>query len=266
MPFERDNTMNSYPEVVEKIAHDYLERVRSQLGLVPAREQEDFLREIQSHLYEAYQLTPGEDDVSRILAVLRNLGEPAEVVSDRLPGAMVRSGAKRNQFLYVAGGILIALFGIPLGFSGVAVLMGLLAALASIVAAYYAVAGSVLLGGAMFMLMGMTQIVLPQLWDKLMALGFIRLNGPPAEFLDQFSPADQGLIMVVFAGLLAVSGLGMLRLGKRLLRGLRFLSGLVFDWMRQCAQSVRRRLRQGTNSKQPWRTLDPAATRTAGRF
>jgi hypothetical protein len=66
--------------------------------------------------------------------------------------------------------ILIMLFGIPLGFSGVAVLMGLLAGLASIVAAYYAVAASVLLEGAMFMLMGMIQIVLPQLWDKLMAL------------------------------------------------------------------------------------------------
>jgi uncharacterized membrane protein len=212
---------------------------RSRLRLVPAREQDEFLREIQSHLYEAYQQTPGEDDVARILSVLRNLGEPAEVVSDRLPGAMVRSGAKRNPFLYVAGGILIALFGIPLGFSGVAVLMGLLAALASMAAAYYAVAGTVLLGGAMFMLMGMTQIVLPQLWEKLMALGFIRLSGAPAEFLDQFSPPDQGLILVVFAGLLAVSGLGMLRLGKRLLRGLRFLFALALDWMRQCAQSVR---------------------------
>src|SRR5579863_8489299 len=106
--------MNNYPEAVAKIADDYLERVRSQLRLIPAREQDDFVREIRSHLYEAYQhqvdqQTPGEDDVSRILGVLRNLGEPAEVVSDRLPGSMVRSGTKRNQLLYVAGGILIAL-------------------------------------------------------------------------------------------------------------------------------------------------------------
>jgi hypothetical protein len=157
------------------------------------------------------------------------------------------------------------LFGIPLGFSGVAVLMGLLAGLASIVAAYYAVAASVLLEGAMFMLMGMIQIVLPQLWDKLMALGFIRLNGPPAELLDQFSPPDQGLIIVVFAGLLAVNGLGMPRLGKRLLRGLHFLFTLAFDWMRRCAKHPAE-TSSGTNSKEPWRTLDPAATRTGGRF
>ena len=62
--------MNNYPVAVGKIVDDYLERVKSQLRLVPAREQEDFLREIQSHVYEAYQQTPVEDDVARILAVV----------------------------------------------------------------------------------------------------------------------------------------------------------------------------------------------------
>src|SRR5271167_172680 len=103
--------MSNYPDVVAKIVSDYLERVKSQLRLVPVREQSEFLREIESHVYEAYQQTPGEDDVARILAVLRNLGEPAQVVSDRLPGAMLRSGAKRKIPLYIIGGILIALFG-----------------------------------------------------------------------------------------------------------------------------------------------------------
>lgn len=93
--------MNSYPEVVAKIANDYLERVKSQLRLAPVRERNEFLAEIESHLYEAYQQTPGEDDVAGILAVLRNLGEPAEVVSDRLPRTMARSGTKRNLPLYV---------------------------------------------------------------------------------------------------------------------------------------------------------------------
>ncbi len=153
--------MNNYPEVVAKIVNDYLERVKSQLRLVPAHEQGEFLREIESHLYEAYQQTPGEDDVARILAVLRNFGEPAEVVSDRLPGAMVRSGTKRNLPLYVVGGIFIALFGLPLGSAGVGVLVGLLAALAGILVAYYAVAGSFLLVGAVTMLLGLTRLILP---------------------------------------------------------------------------------------------------------
>jgi uncharacterized membrane protein len=234
--------MNNYPEIVAKIANDYLERVKSQLRLVPVRERNEFLREIESHLYEAYQQTPGEDDVARILAVLRNLGEPAEVVSDRLPGTMVRSGTKRNVPLFVVGGILIAMFGIPLGFGGLGVLVGILAALAGMLVAFYAVAGSVLLTGALFMLMGLTRVLAPHLFDKLVAAGFIQFDGPVAQFLDQFSASEQGLFMILFASLLVAGGFGMLRLGKHLLRGLRFLFSLLFDKMRRFAQRLRRKL------------------------
>ena len=115
--------MNEYPDAVAAIANDYLERVKAHLRLVPASEQEDFLREIQSHLYEAYDRTPGSDDVARILAVLRGFGAPAEVVSDRLPQAMVRSGTGRRLPLYIAGGLLVALFGLPLGAGGIGVLV-----------------------------------------------------------------------------------------------------------------------------------------------
>jgi uncharacterized membrane protein len=236
--------MSSYPDAVAKIATDYLERVKFQLRLVPLHEQDEFLREIESHLYEAYQQTPGEDDVARILTVLRNLGEPAEVVADRLPGAMVRSGTKRNLPLYILGGIFIAMFGLPLGSAGVGVLVGLLAALAGILVAYYAVAGSFLLVGALTMLLGLTRIVLPQLFDRLVVLGYIQLNGPVGEFLDNFSPAYQGLLMILFASVFAGAGWGMLLVGKYLLRGLRFLFSLSFDWMRRFAQGARRKMRR----------------------
>jgi uncharacterized membrane protein len=236
--------MNDYPEVVAKIATDYLERLKSKLGLVPARERDEFLKEIRSHLYEAYQQTPGEDDVARILTVLRNLGEPAEVVSDRLPAAMVRSGARRKLPLYILGGILIALFGIPLGFGGVGVLVGLLAALAGLVVAYYATAGSILLAGASLTLLGMTRIYWPELWNRLVMLGVIQMKGSLAEFLDQLSPVDQGFVMILLAGVFIACGLGMLWLGRYLLRGLRFLFSLVFDWLRRFAQSMQRKLRR----------------------
>ena len=236
--------MNNYPEVVAKIANDYLERVKSQLRLVPAHEQGEFLREIESHLYEAYQQTPGEDDVARILAVLRNFGEPAEVVSDRLPGAMVRSGTKRKLPLYVVGGILIALFGLPLGSAGVGVLVGLLVALAGILVAYYAVAGSFLLVGALTMLLGLTRIILPQLFDRLVMLGYIQMNGPVGGFFDNFSPGYQGLLMILFASVFAGAGWGMVRGGNYMLRGLRFLFILIFDWMRRFAQGIRGKLRR----------------------
>ncbi|MGO9011055.1 MAG: HAAS signaling domain-containing protein [Bryobacteraceae bacterium] len=236
--------MNNYPEVVAKIADDYLERVKSQLRLVPAHEQAEFLREIESHLYEAYQRTPSEDDVARILAVLRNFGEPAEVVSDRLPGAMVRSGTKRNLPLYILGGILIALFGLPLGAAGMGVAVGLLGGLVGVLVAYYSVAGSFLLVGALTMLLGLTRILLPQLFDRLVVLGYVQMNGPVGEFFDNFPPFYQGLLMILFASVFAAGGLGMLWLGKYLLRGLRFLFSLSFDWMRRFAQGLRRKPRQ----------------------
>ncbi len=67
---------------------------------------------------------------------------------------MARSGTKRNLPLYVLGGILIALFGIPLGGGGLGVLVGILAALAGIAVAFYATVGSIALVGALFVLLG----------------------------------------------------------------------------------------------------------------
>jgi uncharacterized membrane protein len=233
--------VNNYPEVVSKLTDDYLRRVRLQLAQLPALEQDEFLREIQSHLYDAFQQMPGEDEVARILEVLRNFGEPSEVVQDRLPAAMVRSGAKRNLPLYVLGGILIALFGIPLGFGGVAVLAGVLISLAAIVAAYYATVGIIVLTAALFMLMGLARTYAPLFWDRLVTLGFIRLEGPVGNFLDQLSPLEQGLLMIVLAAAVGAGGLGMLRVGKYLIRGLRFLFSLALDRLRAFAQRIRRR-------------------------
>jgi len=234
--------MNTYPEVVAKIIDDYVERLKSRLRLVPVPEQQEFLREIQSHIYEAYQAEDSaENDVTRILRVLRNLGEPAEVVTDRLPEAMVRSGAKRHLPLQILGGIFIALFGIPLGFGGVAVLMGVLATLVAIVVAYYAFAAVTLLGSVMFLSLGMTRLYQPELWDRFLASGIIQMDAHVADVLDVLSASDQGYLMILFAILLAATGLGLFWSGRYVMRGLRFLAGLVFDWFRQLAQRLGRR-------------------------
>jgi uncharacterized membrane protein len=243
--------MFNYPDAVAKIANDYLDRVREKLRSVPAHEQAEFIRELESHVYEAYRQTPGDDDVARILTVLRNLGDPGEVVCDRLPATMLRSGAKRSLPLYIIGGIAIALFGLPLGFGGFAVLMGLLVALAGVLIAYYAAAGGFLLAGGLFALTGLIRIVLPDLWDRLVSLGFIRIDGPVGNLLAHFPVFEQGLLILLIASPLLVSGLVMLRLGIYLQRGLRFLFTLVFDWMRRFAQSIRRKLRRGPRSPLP---------------
>ncbi len=232
--------MNQYPEVVAAIVNDYLERLKGKLMLIPALERDEFLREIQSHIYEAYNESPGNNDTQRILAVLRNLGDPAEVVADRLPGAMMRSGSSRNVPLYIVGGILLVLFGIPLGFGGFGILLGLMGALAGLLFAYYAVAGSLLFSGGVIMLLGVTRFLLPEFWEN---HAYIQIDAPVGAFLDSLPPSDAGLLMMLFAAVFLAGAWGMFRLGKHLLRGLRFLFGLTFDWMRRFAQSVRRKLR-----------------------
>ncbi|MBS1827069.1 MAG: hypothetical protein JST93_17255 [Acidobacteria bacterium] len=87
----------------------------------PARCAGEFLKEIHSHIYEAYQESPIPDDLTRILTVFRNLGEPADVASERLSASMVRSGAAGNKPLRI------------------------LAALAAVLVAYYAFTSALLI-------------------------------------------------------------------------------------------------------------------------
>jgi hypothetical protein len=232
--------MSDYPEPVLAIANDYLERVRAQLRSVPALEQDDLVKEIQSHIYEAYLETPGGNDVARMLAVLRKIGEPAEAVADRLPATMLRSGSRRSVPIYIIGGLLVALFGIPIGAGGLGVLLGLLGGLASLLVGYFALAGSLVLVGALFMLLGLMRLATPHLLDNLIAAGIIQI---PTIFLDYVSPADQGMVMLLFASIVGIAGLGLFWAGKRLFRGLRFLFTLFLDWTGRAARSARRKLR-----------------------
>ena len=250
--------MNSYPEAVAKIANDYLERVKSQLRLVPLREQNEFLAEIESHVYEAYQQTPGDDDIARILAVLRNLGEPAEVVYDRLPRTMARSGAKRNVPLYVIGGIFIALFGIPLGFGGLGVMIGILAALAGLVVAFCTTAGSIVLVGALFVLLGLSRMLFSPLFDWLVNIGAIHLTPGMWDFLDHLTHFEQGLLFVLFGSVWLASGFGMMWLGIRLFRGLRFVSAMLLDRVRRFGRRVRGKLSQPAAGVNPAASPKPA--------
>jgi uncharacterized membrane protein len=235
--------MSNYPEVVTRIVDDYLARLKSQLQSLPNGEKQDFLLEIQSHIYEAFQQERGEDEVARILSVLRKLGEPGEVVAERLPATMISSGTQRHRPFQLLGGILLAIFGIPLGFAGAAVLMGMIAAVAGVVAGFYAVTGGVFLTGSVFMGLGLIRIYEPGFWDKLVSMGVIQMDGRLADLVDTFSPDTQGLIMLALACVFAAAGLGMLWLGKHLVRGLRLLLGLAPEGIRQIGQTIRRGFR-----------------------
>jgi len=237
--------MNNYSDTVGKIVESYMNRLKTRLRPVPARERDEFLREIRSHIYESYLQAAGDaesDDVTRILGVLGKLGEPAEVVADRLSEAMMNSGTRRKFPLHIVAGVLIALFGIPLGFGGVAVLAGVLVALTGIVLSFYATMAVVFLTGTLLLVLGMMRIYEPAVWDRLLAYGVIQMDGPVAALFDQLTPLGQGVLMIVLAGVFVVCGLAMLWLGKHLTRGLRFLFILVFDWIRKLATRIRHRI------------------------
>jgi uncharacterized membrane protein len=237
--------MNNYSDAVGKIVESYMDRLKTRLRPVPASERDEFLQEIRSHIYESYLQAAGDaesDDVTRILGVLGRLGEPAEVVADRLSEAMMNSGTGRKLPLHIVAGVLIALFGIPLGFGGVAVLAGVLVALTGIVLSFYATMAVVFLTGTLLLVLGLTRIYEPAVWDRLLAYGVIQMDGPVAALFDQLTPLGQGGLMIALAGVFVVCGLAMLWLGKYLTRGLRFLFILVFDWIRKLATRIRHRI------------------------
>ncbi len=249
---------NEYPPAVAAIAADYLDRVGAQVPRAAALERDDLVKELQSHVYEAYQQMPGGDDVARILSVLRRLGEPADVVSERLPQQIVRSGAAHLRPLYVLGGIVAALFGVPLGLGGVAVLAGMLVTLAGVLLTYYALAATMLLSGVIFVTLGFVRTYGPDLWDKLVTLGVVNL--PPG--MERLSPTTEGLLLLLSGTvILGLSG-GLFWLGGRLARGLRFLFVLTWDGVRRLAQRARGTLQPGQRqpAAQPPRSVPAAAS------
>src|SRR5215813_7669458 len=102
------------------------------------------------------------------------------------------------------------------------------------------------------MVLGLSRIYQPEFIDQLVSSGVIQLNAQVAQFLDQFSTSNQGSIMILIGMAFAGSGFGMLWLGRYLFRGLRFLYGFVFEWMRQLFGKIRRIVRQENKERVPF--------------
>jgi uncharacterized membrane protein len=221
--------MSHYPEVVEKIVQDYLQRVAIQLKRFPNSDQKEVLKELGSHIYESYCAESDSEPVGRTLEVLRKLGEPADVVAEKLRESWLNVRRLKNFPLSVLGGIVVGMFGLPLGFAGVAMLLGGLGAMLGLVAAFFATATLLLVTGVMGMGLGLLRMFNPDLWDHLVAQGFIQFHGRIGQFFDLLSPATQGGLLVFLFMAVAAAGLGMLWLSKRLLKGLRFLFDLMLD-------------------------------------
>jgi uncharacterized membrane protein len=216
---------NGFSGPVAQIVDNYLERLKKGLKGIPAKDQDELVREINSHIDESFRADATPDEVTRILKVLDKLGEPADVIASRMPEAMVTLGKKRKLPFLILAGLLIAFFGVPLGLSGLGAAVGLIIGLLGLVLAFYVVAFSLILTG----------------WLGAVVLA-IRAFKPG--FLDPYmdiyplvaDPTLNIVIYIVGALLMAGLGFGMLWLGSRMLRGLRFVFRLLIGKVRTWRQ------------------------------
>lgn len=222
---------NGFSGPVAQIVDSYLERLRKGLRGIPAKDQDELVREIHSHIYESFRNDPTPDEVSRILKVLDKLGEPSDVISARMPEVMVTVGKKRKLPFLILAGVLIAFFGVPLGLGGLGTAVGLLIGVLALVVAFYVVAFSLILAGWLSAVIMIVRIFSPAFLDPW--VNVYPLVG---------DPALNTAVYIVGALLVSAVGVGMLWLGTRMLRGVRFvfrfLIGKVKNWRRKAAVPV----------------------------
>jgi len=220
---------NGFPQPVEKIVNDYLERLDARLKGMPAGDRRELADEIRSHVYESYVNESSGDEIERILAVLRRLGDPADVISSRMPQAVARLGKGKRAPLYILAGILIALLGVPLGIGAVAVLVGLLAALLGLLIAFYGAGISLVVAGFFTSVVSAIAILAPGILYSIdEAVGAeVMVFGP-----FQHNPQVAGIVGLVLS--LMVIGLGLLMLwsGKYIWHGFRFVIALIMQKVR----------------------------------
>ncbi len=209
---------NGFSGPVAQIVDNYLERLKKGLRGIPAKDQEELVKEINSHIYESYRNDPTPDEVSRILKVLDKLGEPAAVISARMPEAMVTLGKKKKLPFLILSGILIALFGVPLGIGGLAAAVGVIIGVLAMILSFYVVAFSLILAGWLSAIILAVRIFRPEFLDP-----WVNVYPLVAD------PTFNAVIYIVGALVLSAVGLGMLWLGSRMMRGVRFFFRFLFD-------------------------------------
>ncbi len=216
---------NGFSGPVAQIVDNYLERLKKGLKGIPAKDQDELVREINSHIYESFRADATPDEVTRILKVLDKLGEPADVIASRMPEAMVTLGKKRKLPFLILAGLLIAFFGVPLGLSGLGAAVGLIIGLLGLVLAFYVVAFSLILTGWLGAVVLAVRAFKPGFLDPYMDIYPLVAD-----------PTLNIVIYIVGALLMAGLGFGMLWLGSRLLRGLRFVFRLLIGKVRTWRQ------------------------------
>jgi uncharacterized membrane protein len=211
---------NNFPPDVKKIVEDYIARLSSRLRGIPEQDRSELLNEIRSHIYESYSSDTASDDIERILSTLRRLGDPADVISSRMPEAVKRLGAGRKAPLYILAGALIALFGLPLGVGALALLVAFLVTLFGLLITFYGAGISLVVGGFIGSLVSSILILAPGLAERIN-----NATGIQVLHVELFpNDPELGAFVVLICSLILM-GIGLLMLwsGKYVWRGWRFL-------------------------------------------
>lgn len=214
-----------YPETVQKIVNDYLGRVKQYLRGMPEKDRDESVREIESHIFESYSNDATPDEVNRILNVLGKLGEPSRVFADKMPGNVVNMGKKRNLPLYILAGVLIGLFGLPIGVGGIGVLFGLIGAVLALTLAYFVTAGSFIIAGLAGMVVSIIRIVDPVYLDQVAEF----INIEVANTLYFSSPVAEGILGLFASMMLGAVGVLLLIFGRYIFRGISFLFNMTVE-------------------------------------
>jgi uncharacterized membrane protein len=208
---------NGFSGPVAQIVDNYLERLKKGLRGIPAKDQEELIKEIHSHIYESYRSDPTPDDVARVLKVLDKLGEPASVISARMPEAMVTLGKKKKLPFLILAGLLIAFFGVPLGLSGIGFVASIIIGILGLVLAFYILAFSMILTGWLAAVVLIIRLVVPGFLDPYMDIYPLVPD-----------PTFNLVIYILGALLISAIGFGLLWLGSRMMRGIRFVFRFLF--------------------------------------
>ncbi len=220
---------------VQAVIDDYLDRLKYRLAGFPAIDREDLLREISGHINEAFAGESGGDEIERVLRVLRRLGEPAHVISERMSPAMVKLGKKKGLPFYIVSGVLIALFALPLGAGVFGVLIGVLAAIIGLLAAYFATALSLLISGAIGIVVSVLVMMDPTIIDRINAVFGGKENFHLVFLGSSFylSPQTEAVICLILCGIMAGLGALMLWGGRYLLRGIGYVFRISWEKMKE---------------------------------
>jgi uncharacterized membrane protein len=212
---------NGFSGPIAQIVDNYLVRLKKGLRGIPAKDQDDLVKEINSHIYESFRDDPTPDEVARILKVLDKLGEPADVISARMPEAMVTLGKKKKLPFLILAGLLIAFFGVPLGLGGLSAAVGLIIGVLAIIISFYIVAFSMILAGWLSAIVLIIRLIVPGFLD------------PWINIYPLIPDPTLNLVVYILGALvIAALGFGMLWLGSRMMRGVRFVFRFLFAKVR----------------------------------